>query len=171
MDSAGYMKMALQEARAAFEAGEVPVGAVVVRKGAVVARAHNLVETLRDATAHAEMQAITIAAGTLGSKYLNDCTLYVTVEPCPMCAAAMGWAQLGELVYGASDPKRGYSLFENCTLACPGNQAREASGNDSANTGAEHKQIKLLHPKTKVVSGVCADDCAALMKEFFAQRR
>lgn len=151
MDATGYMKMALQQARAAFDAGEVPVGAVVVRKGAVIARAHNLVETLRDATAHAEMQAITIAAGTLGSKYLNDCTIYVTVEPCPMCAAALGWAQIGELVYGASDPKRGYTLFEGNALS-----------DDS---------VKLLHPRTKVSSGVCAEECSALMKEFFAQRR
>ena len=145
------MKMALQEARAAFDAGEVPVGAIVVRKGVVIARAHNLVETLRDATAHAEMQAITIAAGTLGSKYLNDCTMYVTVEPCPMCAAALGWAQIGELVYGASDPKRGYTLF---------------NGN-----GLSADSVKLLHPKTKVSSGVCAEESSALMKEFFAQRR
>lgn len=143
--------MALQEARAAFDADEVPVGAIVVRKGVVIARAHNLVETLRDATAHAEMQAITIAAGTLGSKYLNDCTIYVTVEPCPMCAAALAWAQIGELVYGASDPKRGYTLF---------------NGN-----GLSADSVKLLHPKTKVSSGVCAEECSALMKEFFAQRR
>ena len=151
MDATGYMKMALQEARTAFDAGEVPVGAIVVRKGVVIARAHNLVETLRDATAHAEMQAITIAAGTLGSKYLNDCTMYVTVEPCPMCAAALGWAQMGELVYGASDPKRGYTLFDGNGLAA-----------DS---------VKLLHPKTKVSIGVCAEESSALMKEFFAQRR
>lgn len=143
------MKMALQEARTAFDAGEVPVGAIVVRKGVVIARAHNLVETLRDATAHAEMQAITIAAGTLGSKYLNDCTMYVTVEPCPMCAAALGWAQIGELVYGALDPKRGYTLFN----------------------GLSADSVKLLHPKTKVSSGVCAEESSALMKEFFAQRR
>ena len=145
------MKMALREAKAAFDAGEVPVGAVVVRRGAVVARAHNLVEALRDATAHAEMQAITVASGTLGSKYLNDCTMYVTVEPCPMCAAALGWAQLGELVYGAADPKRGYTLFDGNALST-----------DS---------VKLLHPKTKVSSGLCAEECSALMKEFFAARR
>lgn len=138
-----YMRMALQEARAAFEAGEIPVGAVVVCKDRVVARAHNLTECLGDVTAHAEMQAITSAAASLGGKYLTDCTLYVTLEPCVMCAGAIGWAQLSRVVFGASDNKRGYRRF-----------APEA-----------------LHPKTRVEQGVLADECAALMKSFFKQRR
>ncbi len=138
-----YMRMALQEAQAAFDAGEIPVGAVVVCKDRVVARAHNLTELLGDVTAHAEMQAITSAAATLGGKYLVDCTLYVTLEPCVMCAGAIGWSQLSRLVLGASDDKRGYRRF-----------APEA-----------------LHPKTEVESGVLAEECAALMKAFFAKRR
>lgn len=138
-----YMRMALQEAKAAFEAGEIPVGAVVVCKDRVVARAHNLTERLGDVTAHAEMQAITAAAATLGGKYLTDCTLYVTLEPCVMCAGAIGWSQLPRLVFGASDDKRGYRRF-----------APDA-----------------LHPKTEVESGVLADECAALMKDFFSKRR
>ena len=137
------MRMALQEAKAAFEAGEIPVGAVVVCKDRVVARAHNLTERLGDVTAHAEMQAITAAAATLGGKYLTDCTLYVTLEPCVMCAGAIGWSQLPRLVFGASDDKRGYRRF-----------APDA-----------------LHPKTEVESGVLADECAALMKDFFSKRR
>ena len=138
-----YMRMALQEAQAAFDAGEIPVGAVVVCKDRVVARAHNLTELLGDVTAHAEMQAITSAAATLDGKYLVDCTLYVTLEPCVMCAGAIGWAQLSRLVLGASDDKRGYRRF-----------APEA-----------------LHPKTEVESGVLGEECAALMKAFFAKRR
>lgn len=138
-----YMRMALQEARAAFEAGEIPVGAVVVCKNRVVARAHNLTECLGDVTAHAEMQAITSAAASLGGKYLTDCTLYVTLEPCVMCAGAIGWSQLSRVVFGAGDDKRGYRRF-----------APEA-----------------LHPKTRVESGILADECAALMKSFFKWRR
>jgi tRNA(adenine34) deaminase len=143
MDDNHFMKMALQEAQAAFEAGEVPVGAVVVCQNRIIARAHNLTETLTDVTAHAEMQAITAASSMLGGKYLNDCTLYVTVEPCVMCAGAIGWAQLGRLVYGAADEKRGYSLFAP----------------------------KALHPKTTVVSGVMSEACGELMKQFFASKR
>ena len=135
--------MALQEARAAFDAGEIPVGAVVVCKDRVVARAHNLTECLGDVTAHAEMQAITSAAASLGGKYLTDCTLYVTLEPCVMCAGAIGWSQLSRVVFGAGDDKRGYRRF-----------APEA-----------------LHPKTRVESGILADECAALMKSFFKRRR
>ena len=138
-----YMRMALQEARAAFEAGEIPVGAVVVCKDRVVARAHNLTECLGDVTAHAEMQAITSAAASLGGKYLTDCTLYVTLEPCVMCAGAIGWSQLSRVVFGAGDDKRGYRRF-----------APEA-----------------LPPKTRVESGIQADECAALMKSFFKRRR
>ena len=142
-DDQFYMKQALAEARRAADRGEVPVGAVVVCKGNIIARAHNLTETLHDVTAHAEMQAITAAANSLGGKYLTDCTLYVTVEPCVMCAGAIGWAQLGRVVYGAADDKRGFCRF-----------APDA-----------------LHPKTEVVSGVMADETAALMTEFFRKRR
>ena len=138
-----YMRKALEEARLAFEADEIPVGAVVVCGDQIIARGHNLTELLHDVTAHAEMQAITAAAEHLGGKYLDVCTLYVTVEPCIMCAGAIGWSQLGRLVYGASDPKRGYSYFAP----------------------------KALHPKTKVVSGVLEEECAALMKEFFLRKR
>ena len=138
-----FMKKALDEAKAAFSRDEVPVGAVVVCKDRIIARAHNLVETLTDVTAHAEMQAVTAAANHLGGKYLNECTLYVTVEPCTMCAGALGWAQLGRLVYGASDPKRGFSVY-----------APDA-----------------LHPKTEVTAGVMEEECAALMKDFFKKKR
>lgn len=138
-----YMRKALEEARRAFDADEIPVGAVVVCGDQIIARGHNLTEMLHDVTAHAEMQAITAAAEHLGGKYLDVCTLYVTVEPCIMCAGAIGWSQLGRLVYGASDPKRGYSFFAP----------------------------KALHPKTKVVSGVLEEECAALMKEFFQRKR
>lgn len=138
-----FMKDALQEARYAAEEGEVPVGAVIVCGGRIIGRGHNMTERLNDPTAHAEMIAVTAATEALGSRYLNECTLYVTVEPCPMCAAALAWAQTGAVVYGASDPKRGYTLFTPC----------------------------LLHPKTEVVSGVCADECGALMTEFFRNRR
>ena len=143
MDDIYYMKQALIEARQAADDGEVPVGAVVVCQDRIIARAHNLTETLTDVTAHAEMQALTAAASTLGGKYLNSCTLYVTIEPCVMCAGAIGWAQLGRLVFGAEDEKRGY----------------------------RHYAPQALHPKTEVVSGVLAEECADLMKSFFAKRR
>ena len=142
-DDVKYMQEALRQAREALSAGEVPIGAVVVRKGRIIARGHNLTETLNDVTAHAEMQTITMAADWMGGKYLNDCTLYVTVEPCPMCAAALNWAQVGRIVYGAADPRRGYSLFTP----------------------------PLLHPRTQVTSGILADECSALMKEFFKEKR
>lgn len=143
MDDSFYMNRALEEARRAAEQGEVPVGAVVVCRDRIIARAHNLTEMLHDVTAHAEMQAITAAANALGGKYLDVCTLYVTVEPCPMCAGALAWAHMGRLVYGASDPKRGYT-----TLQAP-----------------------MLHPKTQVTAGVLADECGALMTDFFRQKR
>lgn len=138
-----YMKQALAEAQKAYDRGEVPVGAVVVCKDRIIARSHNLTETLNDVTAHAEMQAITAAANYLGGKYLSDCTLYVTVEPCVMCAGAIAWSQLGRLVFGAADEKRGYQKFAP----------------------------QSLHPKTDVVQGVMEDECARLMKEFFQRRR
>lgn len=143
MNDQYYMKQALAEARKAAERDEVPVGAVVVCKDRIIARAHNLTETLTDVTAHAEMQAITAAASALGGKYLNECTLYVTVEPCVMCAGAIAWAQTGRLVFGADDEKRGYQRYAP----------------------------QALHPKTEVVKGVMADECASLMKEFFLQKR
>lgn len=143
MDDSYYMKQALQEAHRAAERGEVPVGAVVVCRDRIIARTHNLTETLTDVTAHAEMQAITAAASTLGGKYLNECTLYVTVEPCVMCAGAIAWAQMGRLVFGAEDPKRGYQRYAP----------------------------QALHPKTGVTKGVLADECSALMKAFFAGKR
>ena len=138
-----FMKMALDEARVAASEGEIPVGAVVECKGMVIARAHNLTETLTDVTAHAEMQAITAAASYLGGKYLNECTLYVTLEPCTMCAGAIGWSQLKRLVYGASDPKRGYTIYAP----------------------------NALHPKTEVKSGVIADECAEIVQDFFKKKR
>jgi tRNA(adenine34) deaminase len=138
-----YMREALAEARAAAAEGEIPIGAVVVWKGRVIGRGHNLTETLHDTTAHAEMIAITAASGAMGGKYLTDCTLYVTVEPCPMCAGALAWTQITRIVYGAPDPRRGYSLFHP----------------------------PLLHPKTSVRSGVLADECSALMLDFFQARR
>ena len=134
-----YMTEALRESRAALSEEEIPIGAVVVCKGRVIGKGHNMTERLHDPTAHAEMIAITAATEAMGGKYLNDCTLYVTVEPCPMCAAAMNWAQVGRLVYGAPDPKRGYSLFSP----------------------------SLLHPRTEVKSGVLAGECSALMTDFF----
>ena len=143
MDDTYYMKQALAEAREAARRGEVPVGAVVVCRDRIIARGHNLTETLIDVTAHAEMQALTAAASHLGGKYLNECTLYVTVEPCVMCAGGIGWAQLGTLVYGAPDEKRGYRRYAP----------------------------QALHPKTVVRSGVLADECAALMKAFFQRKR
>ena len=138
-----YMRMAIIEAQKAFNSDEVPVGAVIVAGGRVVARAHNLVETLTDVTAHAEMQAITAAASSFGGKYLQDCTLYVTVEPCVMCAGALAWSQIGRIVYGAADPKRGYARFGKV----------------------------LLHPRTEVVSGVLTAECEKLMTDFFAKLR
>lgn len=138
-----FMEAALREARAAAEEDEVPIGAVIVAGGNIVARAHNQTERLNDATAHAEMLAFTAASEYLGAKYLGDCTLYVTVEPCPMCAGAAGWTQVGRIVYGAKDPKRGYS---------------------TVGTG-------MLHPRTEVVQGVLADECERLMKEFFKKKR
>lgn len=143
MDDVYYMKKALEEARQAYAEDEIPVGAVVVCNGRIIARAHNLTETLTDVTAHAEMQAITAAANALGGKYLNECTLYVTVEPCVMCAGAIGWSQLKRLVYGASDEKRGYRRFAP----------------------------QALHPRTEVTDGVMADEAASLMKEFFSRKR
>ena len=142
-DDERFMSMALDEARLAMSEGEVPVGAVMVCRGRVVARAHNQTEALNDVTAHAEMISITSAANLIGGKYLTDCTLYVTVEPCSMCASALGWAHVSRVVYGASDEKRGYRRL------APG----------------------VLHPKTIVSAGVLSDDCAALMKEFFRERR
>lgn len=138
-----YMQQAIAEARKAYELGEVPVGAVVVCNDRIIARCHNLTETLNDVTAHAEMQAITAAASHIGGKYLNDCTLYVTVEPCPMCAGAIGWAQVGRLVYGADDEKRGYRRLAP----------------------------DVLHPKTEVIRGICAEESAKLMKSFFKEKR
>ncbi len=138
-----YMRLALNEARLALNNEEVPVGAVVVSGGKVVGRGHNLVETLVDVTAHAEIQAITAAASTLGGKYLTDCTIYVTVEPCTMCAGALAWSQIGRIVYGASDPKRGYTTVSD----------------------------SILHPKTVVSRGVLASECESLMSEFFAKLR
>ncbi len=138
-----YMRLALQEAEAAFAAGEIPIGAVVVCKGRVIGRGHNLTEQLNDVTAHAEMQAFTAASETLGGKYLKDCTLYVTVEPCVMCAGASYWTQISKLVYGAPEPKRGFTS----------------------------KCSNILHPKTVMEHGVLAEECGALMRKFFAARR
>ena len=142
-DDTFYMKQALMEAQKAFASGEVAVGAVVVCRDRIIGRGHNLTEMLNDVTAHAEMQAITAAANNLGGKYLNECTLYVTVEPCVMCAGAIAWAQTGKLVFGAADDKRGYQKY-----------APDA-----------------LHPKTVVIKGVLADECTQLMKDFFKKRR
>ena len=142
-DDTYFMRKALDEARVAFDMDEIPVGAVVVCQNRIIAGAHNLTERLCDVTAHAEMQAITAAANSLGGKYLTDCTLYVTLEPCVMCAGAIGWAQIGRVVFGAADDKRGYRRF-----------APEA-----------------LHPKTEVTSGVLADACSSLLREFFAKKR
>jgi len=138
-----FMKAALEEAKRSFERQEVPVGAVVVCNGMIIARAHNLTETLNDPTAHAEMQAITAATNYLGGKYLSDCSIYVTLEPCPMCAGALQWSQISELVYGADDPKRGYTLIDGA----------------------------LLHPKTRVKKNVLADECSKLMQQFFKTKR
>lgn len=138
-----YMRLALEEAKLALEADEVPIGAIIVAGGRIVGRGHNLVETLVDVTAHAEIQAITAASSTIGGKYLNDCTLYVTVEPCPMCAGALAWSQIGRIVYGASDPKRGFSTISD----------------------------NMLHPRTVITAGVLREECEALMKNFFAKLR
>lgn len=138
-----FMREALREAKAAEAEDETPIGAVIVFAGRVIAKGHNMTERLHDPTAHAEMIAITAATEAMGGKYLNDCTLYVTVEPCPMCAASSAWAQVGRIVYGASDPKRGYSLFTP----------------------------SLLHPKTEVVSGVLAEECGGMVTEFFRNKR
>jgi len=138
-----FMRRALDEARQALKAGEVPIGAVVVSQDRIIARAHNLTETLHDVTAHAEMQALTAAASQLGGKYLQECTLYVTVEPCVMCAGALGWAQVSRVVYGTADPKRGYKLYAP----------------------------RALHPKATVTAGILEDECRQLMQEFFSSLR
>ena len=138
-----FMRQALNEARKALDEQEVPIGAVIVADGQIIGRGHNLVETLNDVTAHAEMQALTAAAETLGGKYLQNCTLYVTVEPCIMCAGAIGWAQVGRVVWGADDPKRGFRTYSE----------------------------RVFHPKTTVVSGVLKEECEALMSGFFATLR
>ena len=138
-----FMQQALAEARQALAEEEIPIGAVVVSDGRIVGRGHNLVETLQDPTAHAEMQALTAAATTLGGKYLPRCTLYVTVEPCVMCAGAIAWSQVGRVVWGADDPKKGFRTYSE----------------------------RILHPKTEVVRGVLADECEALMSGFFAALR
>ncbi len=138
-----FMREALKEALKAGEEGEIPIGAVVVCRGRIISRGHNMSERLHDPSAHAEMIALTAATEAIGGKYLDGCTLYVTVEPCPMCAAALNWAQLGTLVYGAGDPKRGYSLFSP----------------------------PLLHPRTEVRKGVLAGECSELMREFFKKIR
>lgn len=138
-----FMKEALKEAQKSFEMDEIPVGAIVVCNNQIVARAHNLTERLNDVTAHAEMQAITAAANTLGGKYLDECTLYVTLEPCVMCAGALQWAQLGKLVYGAFDKNKGFTSVGK----------------------------KILHPKTEVFGGVLSEDCAAILKLFFSAKR
>lgn len=138
-----FMRKALNEAQAAYDEGEIPIGAIIVCRDRIISRAHNLTETLNDVTAHAEMQAITAAANALGGKYLTDCTLYVTVEPCPMCAGAIGWAQIPRIVYGAPDEKRGYRKFAP----------------------------NALHPKATVVSGVLEEECRSLMQDFFKGKR
>lgn len=141
-DDVYFMKKALVEAQTAFDKGEVPVGAIIVLNGQIIARAHNLTETLNDVTAHAEMQAYTAASDYLGGKYLKDCVLYVTLEPCQMCAGASYWAQIGKIVYGASEPKLGFSVLNT-----------------------------RLHPKTKVIKGVLENECSFLLKKFFAEKR
>lgn len=138
-----YMRQALIEAKKAGEDGEIPVGAIIVCRDRIIARTHNLTQTLNDVTAHAEMQAITAAAETMGGKYLTDCTLYVTLEPCVMCAGALGWSQISRIVYGASDPRRGYQLFAP----------------------------KALHPKTEVISGVLQEEALQIIKDFFSKKR
>lgn len=142
-DDERFMSIALQEAQKAENEGEVPIGAVIVCRGQIIARGHNLTEHLHDVTAHAEMQAITAAAEHLGGKYLTDCTLYVTVEPCTMCAGALGWSQISRIVYGAEDPKRGYRLYAP----------------------------RALHPRTELLGGILSTECSQLMTEFFRKRR
>ena len=142
-DDEKYMRLALQEAEEALRHDEIPIGCVIVFEGRILGRGHNLTETLQDVTAHAEMQALTAATGTLGGKYLQGCTLYVTVEPCVMCAGALGWAQLARLVYGAPDEKRGYRTFAP----------------------------NALHPKCTVTAGVLEDECRSLMQQFFQNKR
>ena len=138
-----FMREALAEANAALSEDEIPIGAVIVCKGRIIGKGHNMVERLHDATAHAEMIAITAATEALGGKYLQDCTLYVTVEPCPMCAAALNWSQISRIVYGAPDPRRGYSLYSP----------------------------SLLHPRTEVLSGVLAEECGSLVSDYFKNKR
>ena len=138
-----YMKDALREAQAAAAEDEVPIGAVITCRGRIIGKGHNMTERLNDPTAHAEMIAITAATEAMGGKYLSDCTLYVTVEPCPMCAGALAWSQIGRVVYGASDPKRGFSQFSP----------------------------SLMHPKTEVISGVLAEECGGMVTEFFRNKR
>ncbi len=138
-----YMRRALDEARQALEEGEIPIGAVVVAKGRIISRAHNQTETLNDVTAHAEMLAITAASNALGGKYLTDCTLYVTVEPCPMCAGAIGWAQVPRIVYGAADEKRGYRRYAP----------------------------NVLHPRANAIGGILEEECRQLMLDFFKNKR
>lgn len=142
MDHEYFMKRALVEAQTAFDRGEIPVGAVIVIDNKIIAKGHNLTETLTDVTAHAEMQAITAGAHALGGKYLKNCTLYVTLEPCQMCAGALYWSQISQIVFGASDPHRGYQ-----------------------------KMGTQLHPKTEVIQGVLEDECAQLMHDFFSRKR
>jgi len=142
LDDTYFMKRALQEAEIAFDKDEVPIGAVIVINDQIIARAHNLTETLNDVTAHAEMQAFTAAADFLGGKYLKDCTLYVTLEPCQMCAGASYWTQIGKIVYGASDPQRGFLKYNT-----------------------------QLHPKTKVISGILEEECSEIVTRFFVQKR
>jgi tRNA(adenine34) deaminase len=142
-DDTFYMNKALEEARRALDKGEVPIGAVVVCRDTIIGRGHNLTETLTDVTAHAEMQAITAAANALGGKYLQDCTMYVTVEPCPMCAGALGWSQIARIVYGAPDDKRGFRQYSP----------------------------KVLHPKTEIVGGILERECQEIMKDFFKRKR
>ena len=138
-----YMRKARAEAQQAYEAGEIPIGAIIVCKDRIIARAHNLTETLCDVTAHAEMQAITMAANELGGKYLTDCTLYVTVEPCPMCAGAIGWAQVPRIIYGAAELKRGFQEYAP----------------------------RVLHPKAECIGGILEEECRQLMQDFFKSRR
>ena len=143
MEDEKYMKEALQEAEAALAEGEIPIGAVIVWNGRIIGRGHNMTERLHDATAHAEMIAITAATEAMGGKYLQECTLYVTVEPCPMCAGALNWSQIGRIVYGAIDPRRGFSLFSP----------------------------SLLHPRTETAAGILADECTRLITGFFQDKR
>lgn len=138
-----FMKEALKEAQKAYDADEVPIGAVIVHDNKIIARAHNLTERLNDVTAHAEMQAITAAANHIGGKYLNECVLYVTIEPCPMCAGALGWSQISKVVWGANDEKKGFSKIDH----------------------------PMLHPRTRVFNGVMEQDCAGIIKKFFKEKR